>query len=234
MHDHADARHLDVEQPARFDHFQSLVEERRGINGDLAPHDPRRMFEGAFDGDLGKFFFRPQFCVAEWSAARRKPELADGRRRLAVETLEDRRVLAVHGQDAHAVFPRLVHHDFAGHDEDFLRGHGDVFPGANRRQRRLQPRRADDGDQHDVGLRQRGQFHQAFRAGKNFARGAESRAKFLGLGGIVDGDSGGLMLACLVEQQFGIVTRRQGNQPDALGQIFRHLYRAGADGAGAA
>src|ERR1035437_4524118 len=30
----------DVKQPARLDHFQPLVEQRRGINRDLAAHDP--------------------------------------------------------------------------------------------------------------------------------------------------------------------------------------------------
>ena len=61
MHDHADARHFDVEQPARFDHFEPLVEQRGGIDRDLAAHDPRRMFKRAFDGDRGKLFLR-QFC----------------------------------------------------------------------------------------------------------------------------------------------------------------------------
>ena len=45
VHDHIDARHLDVEKPARFDHFQALVEERRGIDGDLRAHVPRRMLQ---------------------------------------------------------------------------------------------------------------------------------------------------------------------------------------------
>ena len=49
-------------------------------------------------------------------------------------------MFAVHGQHAHAVFARLAHHDFAGHDQDFLGRDGDVLARANRRQRRLQAR----------------------------------------------------------------------------------------------
>ena len=48
----ADARHFDVEKPARFDHLETFVEKRGGIDRDFAAHDPRGMFEGARDGDL--------------------------------------------------------------------------------------------------------------------------------------------------------------------------------------
>ena len=45
MDDHVDAVHVDAEEPAGLDHFQALVEERGGVDGDLAAHVPGRMFE---------------------------------------------------------------------------------------------------------------------------------------------------------------------------------------------
>jgi len=74
-------------------------------------------------------------------------------------------VLAVHRQHPDAVLAGLGHHDFAGHHENFLRCHGNVFAGADGGQSRLQPGSADDGDQHDVGAWQRGQLNQSLVAG---------------------------------------------------------------------
>ena len=100
---------------------------------------------------------------AKRSAGSGKPKVAHGDWRFAVETLKNGRVFAVDRQNAHAMLARFAHDDFAGHDENFLRGHGDVFARANRRQRRLQSSRADDGDEHDVRRWQGGQFDQALR-----------------------------------------------------------------------
>ena len=127
-------------------------------------------------------------------------------------------MFAVHGQHAHAVFARFAHHDFAGHDQDFLGGHGNVLARANGRQRRLQARRADDGDEHDVRRRQRGQFEQTLVAANNLAAGAERVLQFLGLGGIVDGNDRGLDAGGFVQQQFRIVARRQADQADLSGK----------------
>ena len=58
--------------------------------------------------------------------------------------------------------------------------------------------------------------------------------EFAAFGGITDGDRRRSMLQRLLEQQFGIVARSQTDQADMVGQIFRHLDGAGADGAGRA
>ena len=44
----------------------------------------------------------------------------------------------------------------------------------------------------------------------------------------------GLVLARLLQQQFGVAARREADQADLIRQIFRHLDGAGADAAGAA
>ena len=190
------------------------------------------MFERVLDRDFGKFFPGPLLGVTKRPAGGGEPEFADGTGRFAVETLKNRRMLAVHRQHAHAMFARLAHHDFTGHDEDFLRGDGNVLARANGGQRRFQSRCADDGDEHNVRRRQRGQFDQTVFAGINPHRHPPNIFQFTGLLRIADGNRFGPVFARLFEQQFGIVAGGQPEQPDAVRQILSHLDGAGADGAG--
>src|ERR1051325_8184326 len=117
MDDYRNALHFDVKKPASFDHFESLIEERCRVDGDFPAHDPGRMFQSAFDGDAGKFFF---WRGTEGAARSGEPEFAHGAGRFAIETLENGRVFAVDGKDADIVFAGLAHNDFACHDEDFF------------------------------------------------------------------------------------------------------------------
>ena len=64
---------------------------------------------------------------AKRAAGSGEPHLADGTGWLAIEALENRGVFAVHGEDTDAVFSRFAHDGFAGHDENFFGGDGDVF-----------------------------------------------------------------------------------------------------------
>jgi hypothetical protein len=96
------------------------------------------------------------------------------------------------------------------------------------------PGGADNRNQNDVRRRQRGQFDQTFFAGKNLGRSAERVLKFLRFGGIGNGNRRGFVLARLFEQQFGIISGCEREQPDLIRQIVRHLDGAGADAAGAA
>src|SRR5262249_54774632 len=129
MNDDGDATYFDVEQPASFDHFESLVEEGCGIVCDFAAHDPGRMFQSTLDCDVREFFLG---WGAEGTTGSGEPEFADGVGRLAFETLKNGGTLAVHGQDADTMFAGLAHDNFAGHNEDFLGSDGDVLTGANR------------------------------------------------------------------------------------------------------
>ena len=234
MHDDLHAVHADVEEPAGLDHLQPFVEEGGGINRDLAAHDPARVFQRALDGDVGEGFLRVQRPVAEGAAAGGEPEVADGGGRLVIEALEDGGVLAVHGEDADAVLAGLVHHDLAGHDEDFLRGNGDVLARANGSECGLQAGGADDGDEDDVGLGHRGELQQAFVAGVDLDLGAEGGPEFVRLRGVGERDGGGLILEGLGEEQLGVAARREAENAQAVGQVIGDLEGAGADGAGAA
>ena len=45
VNDDVDALHLDVEEPARFDHLEAFVEEGRRIDRDLLAHFPGGVLE---------------------------------------------------------------------------------------------------------------------------------------------------------------------------------------------
>src|SRR6266536_4190880 len=55
MDDDFDALHLDSEEPVRLDHLQPFVEQRRGIDCDLRPNVPGRMFERLLRREIVKF-----------------------------------------------------------------------------------------------------------------------------------------------------------------------------------
>ena len=80
--------------------------------------------------------------------------------RFAVQALKDRGMFAIDGEHFHAMFARFVHDSLAGHDQDFFRSDGDVFAGANRRERGLQSGRPNNRDQHDFRLRQSGELNK--------------------------------------------------------------------------
>lgn len=63
---------------------------------------------------------------------------------------------------------------------------------------------------------------------------AQRATQFLRLRGIVDRDDARLKFLRLFEQQFEIVSRRQADELNLVGQILRNFDGAGADGTGAA
>jgi len=163
--DDLDAVHADVEEPAGLNHFEAFVEERGGVDGDLASHDPGGVFEGLFECDGFEGLAGPAGGVAEGAAAGGEPEVADGGGWLSIEALEDGGMFAVHREHTDTAPARLVHHDFTGHDEDFLGSDGDVLAGTDGGEGRGEAGGADDGDEDDVGLGQGGQFEEAFGTG---------------------------------------------------------------------
>ena len=51
VNDDVDFVGADAEQPVRLDHLESLVHQRRRVDGDLAAHPPRRMLQRIVGGD---------------------------------------------------------------------------------------------------------------------------------------------------------------------------------------
>jgi hypothetical protein len=197
VNDDGDARHFYVEKPPSFDHFEAFIEERRGINRDFAAHDPRRMFQGAFDSDVGEIFFR---CGAEGTTGSREPEFTDGSGGFAVETLKYGGMFAVDGKDADTMFAGFAHDDFAGHDENFLGGHGNIFARANGGESGAKAGSADDGNQDDVRVGHRGEFDEAIGAGQHIGGASELISQILSFGGINYGNGLRPMLDRLFEE----------------------------------
>src|SRR5690349_16645711 len=100
------ATNLDVKEPARLDHFEPLVEQRRGINGDLSAHDPGGMLQGALDGDARKLGFRRG---AKWATRGGKPKLAHRAGRFPIQALENGGMFAIDGEHTNALLPGLAH-----------------------------------------------------------------------------------------------------------------------------
>ncbi len=96
MHEHVDLVRAHAEQPVRFDHLETLVHQRRGIDGDLPAHPPGRMLERVGGGDARQLRRR---AAAKGSTRRGENQPADLRRLAAVQALVHGVVLAVDRQD---------------------------------------------------------------------------------------------------------------------------------------
>jgi hypothetical protein len=84
---------------------------------------------------------------------------------MAFEALEDGVVLAVHGQDVHAFALRGLGDGFAGHDEDFFAGDGQMHAALDGRKGRCESGGADDGDEDHVGVGFVHEIDEPLRAG---------------------------------------------------------------------
>ena len=142
-------------------------------------------------------------------------------------------MLAINRQHLHAVFAGLAHDDFARHHEDLFRGDGNIFAGANGRQRRLQSRGAHDSYQHDVGPGNVASLTKPSAPEKTSAAGRANRAT-VRLCRVGDGDGLGPVLPRLFQKEIDVVPGRQTEQTEPVRQILDHFDGAGADGAGAA
>ena len=231
MHDDLHTANVDPKEPACLDHLQPFVEQGSRVDRDFPAHHPGRMFERAFDGEVRKLFF---WCRAKWAAGSGQPKAPHRAGRLVVQALEDGGVFAIDRQHAHAMFGRFAHYRLARHNQNFLRGDRDIFAGADGGQGRLQAGGADDGDEHDVCRRQRGEFDQAIASGIDPRRGAQHFFEFPRFGRVQERDGFGPVFERLFGEQFRIAARRQAHESNAVGQVLGHPEGAGADGPGAA
>src|SRR5881394_3806065 len=78
--------------------------------------------------------------------------------------LQDRAVLAVYRNDFSCARRARLPDKISGDDERFLVRQRDALPALERRQSRVESRRADDGVENDVDVRARGRGNQRFRS----------------------------------------------------------------------
>jgi hypothetical protein len=69
---------------------------------------------------------------------------------MALQALKNGVVLAVHGQDVHALGRSRSHHGFSSHDQDFLASHSQIHAALHGCQGRRKARSAYDGHQHHI------------------------------------------------------------------------------------
>ena len=91
---------------------------------------------------------------------------------------------------------------------------------------------ADDGDEHDVGLREGGEFSQSFRAEVDFHIGREQGAEGCFLGGVVNGDVADTGFAGLGGEFPDVAGCGEGDDFDLTGHLAGDLEGGAADGAG--
>ena len=211
--DHFDAIHADVKKPARFDHFKRLVEQGGGVERDLAAHVPSGMAQGHFGSDLWQLGRR---CFAEWPSRAGENETPHAFNIAALEALKNRAVLAIHRQHAHTLPAGRVHHNLAGHDQDFLARNRDVFSGFDGGKRGVEASGSYNRNEHQISLGHRREFHEAIDAIRPVGNGRPCLGKLAGGSG----------------KPFRIGMRGHPDDSHPVGDITRDLEGALADGAG--
>lgn len=164
--------------------------------------------------------------------------MLDGVRRLADEALEERGVLAVHGQHGRLVRLHEVAHERARHDERLLVGEGDRLACADRRERRAQPGEPDDGRDHDLhGARRRRRRHPLRPDHHLHAEAAERGTQGSGFRLVPDHDELRPERAGLLGEERGVAVRGEGDdaepvreEPDDLERLRPDRARRAEDG----
>ena len=168
MNHHLDTRPISMSKSQRASIISRPLLKRRGrINGDFPAHDPGRMLERALDGDGGEFLLRRV-------ARKGPPEAVSQRRRTELEGLPSRHWKMAECSLSTArtrtpcsrasrmtISPAMTRIS--------LEATAMSLPARMAASAGLQSGRADNGDQYNVRPGQRGQFEQAFVAGKNMA-----------------------------------------------------------------
>ena len=153
----------EAEEEVRLDQLEPLVGERRRVDRDLRAHAPRRMGQRVLDRDLLEVV---PAAAAERPARGGQHERVDRARRAALESLEERGVLGVDGQQqASSPLPRRER-ELAGCDEALLVRERERDAALERPERRADAGKADDRVQDDVrlgGFEQRGDVATALR-----------------------------------------------------------------------
>ena len=114
VHDDLDVVVVDAKQVVRLNHLQAFIHQRGAIDGDLLAHAPVRVLERVTHARGGERGHAP---VSEGAAARCQDDATQAAGGQALDALEQRRVLAVRGQDLHSFLVREREHDGAASDQ---------------------------------------------------------------------------------------------------------------------
>ncbi len=151
------------------------------------------------------------------------------------QALENGVVLAVDGQQRRATGSHRIHKDLPGHDQGFLVGQQNFFPGTSGGQRGAQTGCAHNGRHHAIDFRRSGNLLQRFHAAQHFGvqpGSRQARAQISGSSFVQQHGIARLELLALLEQQVDLTMRGQGKDAIALRMAGHHIQRAFADAAG--
>ena len=124
MNQHLNLLGRNAEEPLSLCHLETLVHQRRRINGNLGAHIPGRMLQRIGSGNLLQLLVGK---VAERTARAGKEELLYLVITLAHQTLEDGAVLAIHRKDRHMVFLGKIADQLTSHHQGLLVGKTDLL-----------------------------------------------------------------------------------------------------------
>ena len=151
---------------------------------------------------------------------------------MACQTLVDRVVLTVDGEQSNSIFCGGTGHDFSSHHENFLRRHGQIPPGFDGGQRGGEPGGANDGHEDDVGINFGHEIDQPLRAGENLHTRREFGAQGIDSRSVKNRHVLGSSLAGLGGEIAEIRSSSETDDFDFPGQVARHAHRRVADRAG--
>ena len=168
LDDDLDLLRRQTEQPHSLDELEALVHQGGAVDGDLCAHVPVGMLEGVGLGLAPQLF---GLHAEEGAAGGRQQDLGQALGALLIlQALEDGRVLAVHGQQLHAVLFHSLRDQMSAGDKALLVGQRQVVAALDGAQACAKAGNAHNAVQHHVRVVQRCQFLQPLRAGEQLGR----------------------------------------------------------------
>src|SRR5881296_2403122 len=147
--------------------------------------------------------------------------------------LEERAVLAVHGEDPDAALAGLLLHEAPRHHHRLLVRQGDELAGLDRPERGHEPGAADDGRDDKIGLRQRGGLREPIRPVQDRRLEAFApRAQALRGGRIRHGDDGRGKRPDLFFELVHVIAGREADRLELLREFADDVQGVGPDGPG--
>ena len=160
VYDDVDVIGIQIEEPARLDDLEALVQQGRRVHADLGAHLPGRVGERLL-GCGGLHLL--ERGLAEGSPRSGQHDPSQGLTRVPGETLLDRHVFGIERHDARTRALGFLEHELPGRHEDLLVRERHLGAAAERGEDRLQTEAAHQRPDHEV-TRLGGHLDQALRA----------------------------------------------------------------------
>ena len=160
-------------------------------------------------------------------------DLVDGVAAFAHQALEDGAVLAIDGEDSHAVLHCQPSDEFTSHHECFLVGQRNVLPGFDGGDSGAQSRKTDHRSEHDVDFAHPHHIAKGIVTGKDFHGQVGQRIAYRRIVGFVGNDHDfGPKLTRLCNEEFSVVAGGERIGLIGFGMLAHNVERLCPDGPG--